>query len=322
MNDLPPMMAQSQILQGHQNYVVWTHPPPAPYTPENASVYPRPPAFNPHPGRVNRKGSVQNKFHRTGSGPSHGFKPANPNPNEFHLPTANRSGGKGRRFHHPKRKYGDERLDVPLAPHNTTTFLIRAKKSGGIALVSPCPMTPAITPTMLPAGELVVEMAKEQWVVDGYGSMKGLIRLRHEKNDSGENSGEDSGDVSDSVAVEKRLDHDLSRFEMIYPNSGEEQKLENRVDEQDTQIAHLEEENLTLKEKLFLMERELGELRRRVRCLETDGIGTVARDGNEAENFAGDADDCSEKSVGNDVGDSGGCNYSDSGNNGSNHDRV
>ncbi|XP_073310748.1 uncharacterized protein [Primulina huaijiensis] len=175
---------------------------------------------------------------------------------------------------------------APFAPRNTTSFLIRAKKSGGIAsLVSPCPVTPAVlpTPTFSPSREVLVDMAKEEWGVDGYGSMKGLIRLRspgheieaHEDEEEDEGCSSES-DVEEHVEVERRLDHDLSRFEMIYnPNSvgGMEYHnvLENRVDDQDTHIAQLEEENLILKERLFLMERELGDLRRRMRRLEWRG---------------------------------------------------
>lgn len=72
------------------------------------------------------------------------------------------------------------------------------------------------------------------------------------------------------MEVERRLDHDLNRFEMIYPNSGVDYNnvLENRVDDQDTHIAQLEEENLILKERLYLMEREVGDLRRRLLSLE------------------------------------------------------
>jgi hypothetical protein len=118
------------------------------------------------------------------------------------------------------------------------------------------------------------DMAKEEWGVDGYGSMKGLIRLRDNHDDEDEEDGgggSSESDVEEHVEVERRLDHDLSRFEMIYPNYGGgdyNNVLENRVDDQDSHIAQLEEENLTLRERLFLMERELGDLRRRMLFLE------------------------------------------------------
>ncbi|KAG9158680.1 hypothetical protein Leryth_022642 [Lithospermum erythrorhizon] len=205
---------------------------------------------------------------------------------------------KARRFF-PKKKYNSNyhtnynnnnnggRNMGKFAPRNTTSFLIRAKKSGGIAeLVSPYPVTPAVLPTPMfsPSKEVLVDMAKEEWGVDGYGSMKGLIRLRSPgREDEGDDDDDDEGessesDVEDHVEVERRLDHDLSRFEMIYPNNAGgmdyNNLLENRVDDQDTHIAHLEEENLILKDRLFLMDRELVDLRRRLRYLERRNHGS------------------------------------------------
>ncbi|EXB29011.1 hypothetical protein L484_018427 [Morus notabilis] len=202
---------------------------------------------------------------------------------------------KARKFY-PKKKFNNR--FAPYAPRNTTSFIIRAKKSGGIAsLVSPCPVTPAVLPTPIfsPSREVLGDMAKEEWGVDGYGSMKGLIRLRSPGNEDEEEEegggGSSESDVEEHVEVERRLDHDLSRFEMIYPNySGMEYNnvLENRVDDQDTHIAQLEEENLTLKERLFLMERELGDLRRRLQFLERQNhmVGDVHEEvvENESEN--------------------------------------
>ncbi|XP_010454280.1 PREDICTED: uncharacterized protein LOC104736059 [Camelina sativa] len=212
-----------------------------------------------------------------------GYKP--PTLNE--LQSQNRL--KTRKFY-PKKKYGNR--FVPFAPRNTTSFIIRAKKSGGIAeLVSPCPVTPAVLPTPMfsPSREVLGDMAKEEWGVDGYGSMKGLIRLRADGNelepydeDDEDEGGSSESDVEEHVEVERRLDHDLSRFEMIYPNYGGSEYnnvLENRVDDQDSHIAQLEEENLTLKERLFLMERELGDMRRRLQYLERRDM--VAEDANE-----------------------------------------
>ncbi|KAK9068672.1 hypothetical protein SSX86_012787 [Deinandra increscens subsp. villosa] len=193
---------------------------------------------------------------------------------------------KARRYF-PKKKFNHGGRSAPYAPRNTTSFLIRAKKSGGItSLVSPCPVTPAVLPTPIfsPSREVLVDMAKEEWGVDGYGSMKGLIRLRSPGNeadvaedDEEEEGGSSESDVEEHVEVERRLDHDLSRFEMIYPNySGADHSsylLENRVDDQDTHIAQLEEENLILKERLFLMEREFDDLRMRLQRLERQSRG-------------------------------------------------
>jgi hypothetical protein len=222
-----------------------------------------------------------------GVGGGVGYKP----PTLHELQSQNRL--KARKFYQKKKfnnnvnnnnnsNNGKNNRFAPYAPRNTTSFIIRAKRAGGIAeLVSPCPVTPAVLPTpriFSPSREVLGDMAKEEWGVDGYGSMKGLIRLRspgheHElvEEEEDENGGSSESDVEEHVEVERRLDHDLSRFEMIYPNySGVEYNnvLENRVDDQDSHIAQLEEENLTLKERLFLMEREMGDLRRRLQFLE------------------------------------------------------
>ncbi|XP_004488452.1 uncharacterized protein [Cicer arietinum] len=271
------MIGQFQILQTHQNDTAWSYCT-TPYMPQNPALYSRRPPFNhpshpaSYPGRVIWNGDKQ-PDRRNDSSESSRFT------------------GKVRRFHHPKRKFaGGGRHSAPFAPRNTTSFIIRAKKSGGIAsLLSPCAVTPAIltTPTLSPSTEVVVEMAKEKWGVDGYGSMKGLIRLRSSEKENSDETGENN--IGEHLDVEKRLNHDLGRFEMIYPSSGVENSLENRVDEQGLQIAHLEEQNLTIKERIFLMERELSDLRTRVTCLETVGD-------RQSENFNG-GEVCSEKSV-------------------------
>ncbi|XP_039163571.1 uncharacterized protein LOC120290894 [Eucalyptus grandis] len=186
------------------------------------------------------------------------------------------------RKYYPKKKFNNR--FAPYAPRNTTSFIIRAKKSGGIAsMVSPCPVTPAVLPTPIfsPSREVLVDMAKEEWGVDGYGSMKGLIRLRNEvenrdnEEEEDENEEENNGSSESDVEEEKdsvmsRLDHEMNRFEMVYPNYGSDYNnlLVNRVDDQDTHIAQLEEENLALRERLFLMEREMEDLRRRLNFLE------------------------------------------------------
>ncbi|XP_044482425.1 uncharacterized protein LOC123208874 isoform X2 [Mangifera indica] len=222
--------------------------------------------------------------HSVGQGSNQGYNP----PTLHELQSQNRQ--KTRKFYPNKKKFNNNGNNnnrfAPYAPRNTTSFIIRAKKSGGIAsLVSPCPVTPAVLPTPIfsPSREVLGDMAKEQWGVDGYGSMKGLIRLRsgneleneHDEEDDDDANGSSESDVEEHIEVERRLDHDLSRFEMIYPNytrsiaGGDYNNvLENRVDDQDSHIAQLEEENLTLKERLFLMEREMTDMRRRLLFLE------------------------------------------------------
>ncbi|CAD5183363.1 unnamed protein product [Musa acuminata subsp. malaccensis] len=284
MNDPSQMM--------NRGFGIW--PPPAD-DPMGFPPLPRPPPFaagagGGKPSRMNWKGKkVADKRKKAdggvvgpvGGGVS-GYNPLGLGEHQFQ----NRA--KARRFY-PKKKFV---RFAPFAPRNTTSFIMRAKKAGGIAsLVSPCPVTPTIlpTPSFSPTREGLVDMAKEEWGVDGYGSMKGLIRLRSPNGYEIRAGGGEEEDELDEVSsdsdvdqyldqqhqeVERRLDHDVSRFEMVYP--GEEHGsgataclLENRVDNQDTHIARLEEENFMLKERLFLMEREMGDLRRRLQLLET-----------------------------------------------------
>lgn len=227
------------------------------------------------------------------------------------------------RKYYPKKKFN---RFAPFAPRNTTSFIIQAKRNGGIAeLVSPCPVTPAILPTPIisPAREGLADMAKQEWGLYGYGSMKGFIRLKDGDNDNGfegetrdDDESSSGSDVEEHVEMERRLDHDLSRFVMTYPSTSSPppsggfdgpRGLENRVDDQDNHIARLEEENLTLKERLFLMEQEMEDLRRRMMNLESGNpnVNNCAvidnNNSNVIDNVATDddaAEVCSEKSVG------------------------
>lgn len=281
-----PMFGQSQPVM-NRNYKPWKQTSLDPNSNPNKKFHTSKPGF----GRGNWKAKKPNDmrkdswmppnhFLNTGIGNAAGAGGYQP-PSLNELQSQNRL--KARKFY-PKKKFNNR--FAPYAPRNTTSFIMRAKKSGGIAsLVSPCPVTPTVLPTPIfsPSREVLGDMAKEEWGVDGYGSMKGLIRLRDEA-DNRENDDEevedddnedDNGSSESDVDEEKnsvlsRLDHEMSRFEMVYPNYAVDYSniLENRVDDQDTHIAQLEEENLTLKERLFLMESELGDLRRRLQFLE------------------------------------------------------
>ncbi|OEL36017.1 hypothetical protein BAE44_0002951 [Dichanthelium oligosanthes] len=193
----------------------------------------------------------------------------------------------------PPAASGGARWGGAAAPRNTTSFLIRAKRAGGVAsLVSPCPVTPAVlpTPVLSPAREVLVEMAKEAWGVDGYGSMKGLIRLRADAGDAaGEDSGSGESDVEEHVEVERRLDHDLSRFEMVQLPAPAGLGDDDDEDEE-ARAARLEEENLTLRERLFLMERDMADLRRRLLAVE-ELCRDSHRDGCVVDAAAGAADE-------------------------------
>lgn len=182
--------------------------------------------------------------------------------------------GRKQRPHQQQRRAAVGRWGGSEAPRNTTSYLMQAKRAGGVA-PSPCAVTPAVlpTPVLSPAREVLVEMAKEAWGVDGYGSMKGLIRLRpqppagawaEEDGDGGSGSGE--SDVEEHVEVERRLDHDLSRFEMVQLPAAPPPAADD--DEVEARAARLEEENLTLRARLFLMERDMADIRRRLLAVE------------------------------------------------------
>lgn len=193
----------------------------------------------------------------------------------------------------PKRRRILGRMEMyppraPFAPRNTTSFIMRAKKLGGIAPpVTPSPATPALfpTPELSPGlrGKGSPEEMNKELGVDGYGSMNGLIRLRsyddrargasESESDVDQEDFSDGGQSLHSVErLEQRIDQGLSRFEMIYPSRASDfevpKYLENCVNSQERIITRLEEENLTLKERLFLVEQEVNELRQRVRELE------------------------------------------------------
>jgi uncharacterized protein YlxW (UPF0749 family) len=138
---------------------------------------------------------------------------------------------------------------------------------------------------------MVVEppVAEPLGVGDGYGSMTGLIHLRAATAEDGVSSSttvDESSDIDcmpqeeeesssllselDSVRkLEQRLDRDVSRFEMTLPSlspedNGAAESLEERVVRRDRDIAFLEDENLRLKERLFLMQQEVNEYQKRL----------------------------------------------------------
>ncbi|KAJ4905973.1 hypothetical protein Rs2_09631 [Raphanus sativus] len=139
-----------------------------------------------------------------------------------------------------------------------------------------------------PSVEVLGNMVKEEWGVDVYGSMEGLVRLRSDGIHELEPFDEDGGgscksDGEKNVEVEKRLENDLSQLEIVCPNGrgrfDYNNDLENRVDNQNRHIAQLEEENLTVKQRLSLMEREVGDFKRRLESLEMRNM-VVGEDGN------------------------------------------
>jgi hypothetical protein len=272
----------------NRGFGMWLPPPMGPPVPAPLVLEdPNPLSFQPPRPAFTDKRKINWKGMKSGSDKSGGFKaPAFPD-----LQYQNRV--KPRRFY-PKKKnsYTQQHARfAPFAPRNTTSFIIRSKKSGGItSLVSPCPVTPAVLPTpkFSPSHEVLVDMAKEEWGVDGYGSMSGLIRLRsnpENENEEIEEDGSSGSDLEEHVEVERRLDHDLSRFEMVYPGDGLPGPGEER---EGGHVARLEEENILLKDRLYYMEREMRELRRRLQVLEAthrvNQFGDVDQNYGEGEN--------------------------------------
>eukprot|EP00271_Cylindrocystis_brebissonii_P021122 TRINITY_DN738_c0_g2_i1.p1 TRINITY_DN738_c0_g2~~TRINITY_DN738_c0_g2_i1.p1 ORF type:complete len:430 (-),score=55.65 TRINITY_DN738_c0_g2_i1:769-2058(-) len=219
---------------------------------------------------------------------------------------------KSTRKHFPRRsKKKAIPLDVPEAPLNTTSFIMSADSKlkssspmplgGSSAPPSPWPSNSA--------GDQVVDAAKEM-KVDPYGSMNGCIRLRTSDDVGGADSGVGGGNSSSGESVTstssdsvgpaadgedhadepqaqhhhhasdgKEQHHHRQRLEMMYsgdlPSSGKrsgEPFLRARLEEQELQIAHLEEENLTLRERLYVAEQEVKDFKRQA----ADGVDVNA----------------------------------------------
>jgi len=172
-------------------------------------------------------------------------------------------------------------MSVPRAPFNDSSFLMRVQRSGGLglstSLVSPSPTSllssPACSEYKLDACENIVDQNDY-----GYGSMTGFIHLCHVED--GDQSSRDNNNGScvgkcveqqespyvDYVQkLELQLDRDVSRFEMTpLLEQMSKELMEQRVMRQDVHIAHLEDENLVLKERLFLIQQEVDELKQRL----------------------------------------------------------
>ncbi|CAK9858132.1 unnamed protein product [Sphagnum jensenii] len=214
-------------------------------------------------------------------------------------PSSSRITGMQRKKKRKTRRNGFARMrrmhvprTVPRAPYNDSSFLIKVRRAGGLAaLVSPATFSTVKTTTSDEDArascyreEEVLEPVTELGVGNGYGSMTGLIHLRATDDgsscstvdeidiDSVQQQQEDcSFSQLDSVRrLEQRLDRDVSRFEMTLPSPSDVQSrrapesLEERVARQDRDIALLEDQNLTLKERLSLMQQAVYEYQERL----------------------------------------------------------
>jgi hypothetical protein len=148
--------------------------------------------------------------------------------------------------------------------------------------------TPVISPMLWPSESLGDCQVANELGVNAYGSMNGRIRLRSDdmERDSGSSScGESEAEhcgrlPADSVQqVEERIDHGLQRFEMLY-NADSPLRHQGVATDQETHIQHLEEENLSLQQRLWAMSQELSHLRRRLGHDGEFGVGSDESLGN------------------------------------------
>jgi hypothetical protein len=202
---------------------------------------------------------------------------------------------KTRKYFREKKRSSSVPMTVPRAPFNDSSYLMRVRQPEGssAALLSSSPPAAATslssllaTPSYSPVTsdrEGMVEPLTEIGVGNRYGSMTGLIHLRPTDDQRSSSSTIDNNELDDMSSddpaaavhessaesarqLEQRLDRDVSRFEMTYPlpQKTPEELLEERAARQDSHIAELEDENLTLRERLFLMQQEVYELRQRI----------------------------------------------------------
>ncbi|KAL3687964.1 hypothetical protein R1sor_014273 [Riccia sorocarpa] len=192
----------------------------------------------------------------------------------YHEPARDRELRK-RNYVKTRRHYLRKKKSAPNAPLNTTSFIMRSKRSGGMSkLVSP--ITPAVLPTpfLSPAPryrEELMDEVKKEWGVDGYGSMKGLIRVRStdeaQMDDNCRSDIDEENNTQSTHESEPRIDSGLSRFEIVYPLPSAQRdgsELMVRVEELESQVAVLEDENASLKESLYIIMQEVEETRRRL----------------------------------------------------------
>lgn len=171
------------------------------------------------------------------------------------------------RRHFPKRRKSVPRVP-PRAPFNDSSYLMRVRQSGGLASTA-SPATPA-TPAFVSTPVFASPAPQSEGDVKdyGYGSMEGLIHLKFCPDETGSRVNEVQDPPQSVQQVEEQLDHDVSRFELTLPSgnglSHRAQLMEVRLAEQESHIAYLEDENLTLKERLFLAQQEANELRQRL----------------------------------------------------------
>lgn len=181
-------------------------------------------------------------------------------PNLHQLQRENRKKAKK----HFKGIFGQTPLrSVPRAPDNTTSFLLNAPGSvlqtpGGIIFhaVTPNPFKPG-TAWKNGYGTVDQEAAElgKLLGIDMSGSNAGLITKSESKTEHVDTEGEGGEGASDDDPFGFELHLGVEEGEGPVPASARA-----RIDEQAAYIAHLEEQNMNLQERLFLAEQQAKEL--------------------------------------------------------------
>jgi hypothetical protein len=156
------------------------------------------------------------------------------------------------RYNKSKVTKGDVPRTVPRAPFNDSSFLMRVRKAGGLESQI-VPLTPFSFMSTPKDSSYKLDTYEEDY---GYGSMTGLIRLRSYEDDDNRSCCSNNSDAEErELSLEQRLD----RFEMTHPVLRELQTAR-----QDCYLKCLEDENVVLKDRIFQMQQEISELRRRL----------------------------------------------------------
>ncbi|TVU23660.1 hypothetical protein EJB05_26039, partial [Eragrostis curvula] len=106
--------------------------------------------------------------------------------------------------------------------------------------------------------------------------MKGLIRLRSQAAGAGdvvaaeEDTGSGESEPKEHIKFERRLDHDLTRFEMVQLPAAA--AFDDDEEDDEACAARLQEENLTLRDRHFLMERDIWPIDLRCRLLAVEEL--------------------------------------------------
>lgn len=186
------------------------------------------------------------------------------------------------------------RSGMPDAPRNTTSFIMGSSKPGEQSTF-PSPATPGLFQQPVASPSPLVGQSggddMSELHVNPYGSMNGVIRIRtpaaarsdgsigaveKDAEASGESEATTSSDSgadgdADGAAAhgDRQGEHRVMQSKLLFAvdqpgHAGQtgDLFLRARIEEQETQIALLEEENLDLKEKLYLAQMELKDIKR------------------------------------------------------------